>query len=223
MVNKYTAEQKQFILENAKGITLVELTRRFNEKFGTQKTEKAIKNQKFVLKAPSGIKGGQFEKGHVPFNRYKKWDEYMSKEKQENCRKTTFKKGSVPCNHREVGSERINAEGYIEVKTAEPSKWNYKHRIVYEEAYGEIPKGCKIVFADGNKLNCNLDNLLLVTNSEMARLNQNGLIKDNADLTKAGLNLTKLMNEMYKKGLAKTNKQEYSRKYQRERRGKKTY
>ena len=219
MVNKYTAEQKQFILENAKGITLVELTRRFNEKFGTQKTEKSIKNQKFVLKAPSGIKGGQFEKGHTPVNKGKKWDEYMSKEKQENCRKTTFKKGNIPANHRQVGEERLDVDGYIKVKIGEPNKWEYKHRIIYEKAYGEIPKGCKIMFADGNKTNFNLDNLLLVTNSEMARLNQNGLIKDNADLTKAGLNLTKLMNEMYKKGLAKTNKQEYYRKYQRERKG----
>lgn len=216
--HKYTEEQDQFLIDNVKGITLNELRRRFNEKFNLSLSEPAISNRKVKLNIQSGIVGGQFEKGHIPFNRDKKWDDYMSKEKQENCRKTTFKKGNVPGNHREVGSERINVEGYIEVKIAEPSKWDYKHRIVYEEAYGKIPKGCKIIFADSNKLNCNLDNLLLVTCSELARLNQNGLIKDNADLTKAGLNLTKLMNEMYKKGLAKTNKQEYQRKYQRERR-----
>lgn len=38
MVHKYSAEEHQFLIDNVKGITLKELTRRFNEKFNTNLT-----------------------------------------------------------------------------------------------------------------------------------------------------------------------------------------
>lgn len=214
----YTAEEDKFLIDNVRGITLAELTQKFNKKFNLSVSERAISNRKTKLQIKSGITGGQFEKGHTPANKGHKWDEYMSKESQENSRRTTFKKGNIPGNHREVGSERISVEGYVEIKIAEPSKWEYKHRVIWENAHGKIPKGCKIIFADGNKLNLNLDNLLLVTCNELARMNQEGLIKKDADLTKTGLALAKLKIKMYGKGLAKRNRQEYNREYQRKKR-----
>jgi hypothetical protein len=107
--------------------------------------------------------------------------------------KTSFKKGDIPANHREVGSERINVYGYTEVKVAEPNKWKLKHRVIYEEHYGEIPKNHNVIFADGNKLNLDINNLVLVNKDQLLVLNKNELIKDNADLTKAGVNVANLM------------------------------
>ena len=73
---------------------------------------------------------------------------------------------------------QITKDGYLEIKVAEPNKWALKHRIVYEDAYGKIPKGMNLIFADGNKLNLELDNLLLVTDNELLRMNRNNLIKE---------------------------------------------
>ena len=44
-------------------------------------------------------------------------------------------------------------------------------------------------------------------------MNRNNLIKEDKDLTKSGLVLTKLMNKMYENGLAGMNKREYQKKY----------
>lgn len=46
----------------------------------------------------------------------------------EKARKTMFRKGNIPANHKPIGYERINADGYIEVKVAEPNKFRLKHR-----------------------------------------------------------------------------------------------
>ena len=109
--------------------------------------------------------GTQFRKGNTPPNKGKKWSEYMSKEMQEKSRKTTFKKGNIPPNHRQVGSERITRDGYIEVKTQEPNVFKLKHRLIWEEHNGPIPKGYNIQFRDKNPLNCSIENLYMISRS----------------------------------------------------------
>lgn len=100
-----------------------------------------------------------FKKGHVPSNKGKKWDEIMSKEKQESSRSTCFKKGQQTWNHKPVGYERKTRVGYWEVKVAEPRTFKAKHRILWEQHHGPIPKGTNIVFIDGNPDNITIENL----------------------------------------------------------------
>ena len=90
-----------------------------------------------------------------------------------------------------VGSERMN-KGYILVKVAEPNVWKEKHRIVFESKYGEIPPGHKIMFLDGDKTNCSIDNLRMVKNDEEAYVNKMGYAGINKELTEAALSLAKL-------------------------------
>lgn len=106
MRHKYSNDEHKFIIDNVKGITLKELTMKFNKKFGLNLSENAIAGQKNKLGLRSGIVGGRFEKGQTSFNKGKRWSEYMSEEGQRNSRKTTFKKGNVPANARSIGSER---------------------------------------------------------------------------------------------------------------------
>ena len=119
-----------------------------------------------------------------------------------------FKKGHIPKNHREIGSERITKDGYTQIKITESDGWKLKHRLVYEEHYGEIPVGYSILFCDGNKQNCDIDNLILVSRSELMILNRNKLIKNYSVLTKAGVNIAKLLDAMSKKKKAKGSKDE---------------
>ena len=103
-----------------------------------------------------------------------------------------FKKGNVPWCTRELYSERIDKDGYILIKIAEPNKWVGKHRWVYEQEHGAIPANSVIIFADGDKSNLDIDNLICVTRNELKVLNKYGLISSFPELTKTGLNVAKL-------------------------------
>lgn len=195
MRHKYSEDQDRFLIDNVKGITLEELRDKFNKQFNLNLSKSAIANRKNKLHLSSGITGGQFQKGNIPANKGKKWDEYMSKEGQENSRKTTFKKGNVPQNYRPVGSERITKDGYVEIKVADPNKWELKHRCVYKQHFGEIPEGYNIMFADQNKQNLDINNLILVSKSEDLIMNNNKLIGNNGELTKSGLLIAKVISK----------------------------
>lgn len=197
-MNRYTAEHYDFIRQNVVNPEKV-LAEMFNKKFNLNVSVGIIGNLKTKLKIKSGLKGGQFQKGQTSWNKGKTWDEFMSKRGQENSRKTTFKKGNIPANHREVGSERLNIDGYYEIKVAEPNKWILKHKFIWEYINGKVPKGFKIIFADGDKKNFNIENLLLVSNEELLRLNRDGLYLKNKELTESGLVLTKLKINLNKK------------------------
>lgn len=115
---------------------------------------------------------GYYKKGQEPANKGRKMNEWMSKEGMKNCKKTRFKKGQMPVNHKEVGSERVcSKDGYIYVKVAEPNKWELKHRVIYRQHFGAIPKGRNVEFKDRNKLNLDPSNLVLRSRNENMKLN----------------------------------------------------
>lgn len=97
-----------------------------------------------------------------------------------------------------VGSERIN-KGYTLLKIAEPNVWIEKHRYIYESIYGKVPTGYKVIFADQDKRNFDIDNLILVSNSEALIMNTNKLIYENAELTKTGTLIAKVIDAGNKK------------------------
>ena len=186
----YTQEEDTFLIENVKGISLKELTKRFNDKFNYNLSESAIANRKHKLKLSSEITGGQFKKGHKTWNKGTKG---LTK-----ANKTSFKKGDIPHNYRPIGSERITKDGYIEIKIADPNKWQHKQRYIYESVYGKIPKGHKVIFVDGNIHNFDLDNLILVSNAEELIMNSRNLRSNNKEITKTGHNLAKVISKMAK-------------------------
>jgi len=90
---------------------------------------------------------------------------------------TEFKKGHRPVNSDSVGTEKKTSSrpgkdpGYWKVKIAEPNVWKFKHRYLWEQAHGPIPKGRALIFIDSNENNCTLENLALLTRAELATLN----------------------------------------------------
>ena len=98
--------------------------------------------------------------GHVPINKGLKMEEYMTPDKIEICKRSMFKKGLVPHNAKPIGYERINKEGYVEVKTKEPRTFEFKHRLIYEQHFGKIPKGYNVNFKDGDRSNFDPSNLI---------------------------------------------------------------
>ena len=195
---KYNEIQIKFIKENVKGITLKELTNRFNKEFNMNVSESVISNIKNKYHLKSGIVGGQFIKGQTSYNKGKK----MSKEQYEKSKNTMFKKGNIPANRKEINSVRIDKNDYEIIKIQDGHKnknWIPKHRYIYEKEYGKIPKNHKVIFADGNKRNFNIDNLILVSNAEQLIMNRRHLIKNDAELTKTGVLIAKVINTANKR------------------------
>ena len=120
MSRRYPEGFEEFIRKVSWGKHLPELHKIATAKFGDILTQEQLKSflaRKHIIRFENH---GRFEKGHVPANKGKK----MPAAVYEKSKHTMFRKGHQPNNHREVGSERINVEGYAEIKVAEPRPWN---------------------------------------------------------------------------------------------------
>ena len=111
----------------------------------------------------------QFKPGHTPHNKGKQ----ISAEIYEKVAPTMFKKGNKPHNTKPKGTINIRADKtgrlyqYIKIKD---SHWELLQRYVWTQANGEIPPGSVVIFLDGNYLNCELNNLQVISRREnMAR------------------------------------------------------
>jgi len=165
----YTIAEREFLKRYIPGHFSYEIQSAFEERFGRCLTYAQIKSFKGNNKIRSGV-NTTFKKKHVPANKGKK----MSAEQYAKCEVTMFKKGHRPQSYRPVGRERVNVDGYIEIKVKDPNKWNLKHRLIWEEHNGEIPQGKLVIFRDNNPLNCNIDNLLLISKGENMKMNNIG-------------------------------------------------
>jgi hypothetical protein len=86
-----------------------------------------------------------------------------------------------------LGSELRTPCGYTKVKVRDtPRVWKYKHILIWEKAFGKIPKGHAVMFADKDRSNLRLENLLLVSRRELGVMNLRHLVTKNKDLTKIG-------------------------------------
>lgn len=106
----------------------------------------------------------RFKKGQTPWNKGLKGVNGVSESR--------WKKGNIPSTARPVGYERINRDGHIEIKVEGHRQMVYKHRLTWEQHNGEIPKGMVVSFKNGIRTDCRIENLILLTRSELARLNQ---------------------------------------------------
>jgi len=135
---------------------------------GIKKDPKYLRSTQF----PPGYLGGkatQFQKGSVPANKGQK----MSTEVYQKVAKTMFKKGSKPTNTQPIGTihQRKDTGGkmYQYIKLAD-CKWQLLNRYTWEMHNGPIPKGMVVVYKDGNYLNNDIANLMMITKKEnMAR------------------------------------------------------
>lgn len=113
-----------------------------------------------------------YKPGRVPENKGKKQSEYMGAEAIERSKATRFKKGSKPQNFRQVGSERVNVDGYVEIKIKDPNIWRLKQQYVYENFHNcKIPSTHNIIFNDGNKQNFEIENLTMLSDAELMSRN----------------------------------------------------
>ena len=115
----------------------------------------------------------RFKKGHIPANKGKKMTDYLTPDKLEKICKNQFKKGSIPKNHKPVGSIRLDKkDNFILIKIQEGLRnWKHLHRVIWEKNNGPIPKGHVIRFKDGDHGNFDIQNLIMVTRIENMKMN----------------------------------------------------
>lgn len=191
----YTIEEIDWLKEMYQQYEVPDLTKRFNRKFKCQTTKKAIAS---TLKRNhiTCDRTGQFQKGQSSFNKGKTWDEYMSPEGQKNSRKTTYKKGNVPKNHRKIGSLVMRSDGYVYEKVGEPNICRPKHQLVWEENNGPIKDDHVIIFLDGDHWNYDISNLEMIPRKVHATMCKMGFYSDDQELTILGLKTVELMQKV---------------------------
>ena len=207
----WTDEKAAWFRSFVPGHSESEISAEHERLYGTPLSESQIGNAKASLGVKSGTKGGTFRKGHVPANKGKTWDEFMSPEGQANSRKTQFKHGEIhgPQGHvKPVGYERVSKDGYVEVKVADGlqsrANCNYrpKHHVVWESVNGPIPPHTMIVFADRDKRNFDPDNLVAVDRSIWSTISSKGLSYADRESLEACINVVKLKRAVYEKRLS---------------------
>ena len=142
--------------------------------YNTAWTNKVKKSAEYMLTPESGriiepSVANQFKPGHTPHNKGKQ----ISAEIYEKVAPTMFKIGNKPHNTKPNGTINIRADKsgrlyqYIKIKDCQ---WELLQRYVWTQANGEIPQGSVVIFLDGNYLNCELNNLQVISRREnMAR------------------------------------------------------
>jgi hypothetical protein len=181
------------LLAKELGISINSVYRKSNA-LGLKKSEE-YKNSPFSgrLRPGTNIGGNtKFQKGNVPFNKGKK----MNPETYSKVSKTMFKKGNKPHNTKEIGriNKRIDNTGipYLYIKISD-SNWQLLHRVIWQLYNGDIPEKMKITFIDGNSLNCQINNLQMVSYADLMRKNSH------RNIPKELLEVIKLKNKLISK------------------------
>lgn len=125
----------------------------------------------------------QFKTGDVPANKGLRRPGWHSG----RMRETQFKKGNrsgfAADNWKPIGTILADSEGYLRIKVREavPGKeptgwgnvsvWPQLHRYRWEQVNGPVPRDHVLIFKDGDKNNCELENLQLLSRAENMRRN----------------------------------------------------
>lgn len=184
-----TPEQNKFLSDNILGHYNSELAEMLNDKYGLNLTAKQLKSYRNNHKMHGSGLTGRFEKGHISFNK-------GMKRPGTGDKATIFKPGHTPKNILPVGTVMMKADGYIWEKVSEPNIWKQKHALIWESVNGPRPKGTAIIFLDKDRTNLAVNNLACITRAELVRLNQNNLLHENTEISKAGVLIAKIMTKV---------------------------
>lgn len=168
MRTTYTTEEDCFLITNFENYSWERLTELLNAKFGTSRNFRTVKC---------------------------------------HCRKTlNLKKVKNACEYAQIPSDEIGTEkwenGFLWVKInnlkgsrktrSVQQNWVQKHRFIWSQKYGEIPKECQIVFLDGDRTNFDIENLYCVNTSIMTRMNRNHWFTESREHTLTAIKLCEL-------------------------------
>jgi hypothetical protein len=193
-IKQYTDEQEDFLRQYPL-LCRKELAEKFNARFGTSKSVEAIRNhcrRRLGMRMPRLT---TFGGDCVP------WNKGMKGWHAKGAEKGWFKKGNV-MNKYDVGTEHKKA-GITHVKYTDEhkeSRKNFapKHHVVWEKHNGKRPPSHVVVFKDGNKDNCVIENLELIPRGLFMTLTKIGWSNEPQELKPTIKAMVELQAEMKK-------------------------
>lgn len=72
-----------------------------------------------------------------------------------------------------IGKQTITSDKVVKIKVSNNKRhnnWKLLGHLVWEQHYGPLPKGYRIIFLDGDSTNCAIENLKCVTHSTQVQL-----------------------------------------------------
>lgn len=179
----WTEEQVQFLKDNYKNIGDTELAELFNDRWTKKKgwTKKHIEKKRRYLK----LKRTDIQKNKI-FLRNKELGAYA------NCATNMWKTRGVKPEGTIVIWRVANRQlPFIKIN----GKYIHLNVHVWESNFGEVPEGFNVVRKDGNPLNNSIENLQLLSNSELAIHNSKLRMSYPEELRE----INKLINKLNKK------------------------
>lgn len=133
-----------------------------------------------ALRKRKGWKTGRtgcFVTGQVPVNKGKPCPPGKGG-RHPNARRTQFKAGGLPHNTKFLGHERVSKDGYVEISVGEQNphtgyerRYVLKHLHLWEQINGPLPAGMCLKCVDGDRLNTDPSNWLMIPRGVLPRLN----------------------------------------------------
>lgn len=172
----YNDEHLEYFKEIVPGHYVKEIIEMFYQKFGIRYNKNQIEN---------------FKKTYGLYSNVKNWNKGMKNPYDPS---------------REIGEERPRYRNgkliCVEIKIA-PNKWVRKAHYIWEQYYGKIPDNHCIIHKDGDKFNCDINNLELISYADKIIFNYNNLKYnqkiDNAnELLKTNLLISQVMQKRNK-------------------------
>lgn len=174
----YTPEQLAWLQKHRKTTRTPQLTAKFNTKFGTNISVGTLHALCVRNGWYSDLKRGR-PIGYPPWNKGIKTGLLP---------KSAFQKGRESERKKPLFSEVIRGNDIV-IKVAETGDRNKdyiaKRRYIWQQHYGEIPKGMMIRHKDGNPRNYDIENLELISKRESVLLNKLGFQKEPEELKPA--------------------------------------
>ena len=98
-----------------------------------------------------------------------------------------------------IGTEsKPDKNGLVRIKIND-KQWVYKARYIYEQHYGKIPKGYKVVFLNGDKTDYDISNLAIARGKDILYAYSKELTSTDKEITKLGLSVAQLKNKIVEK------------------------
>lgn len=145
---------------------------------------------------------GRFQRGDAPWN--KGANNYNAGGRSVE---TLFQPGHQGAVKFPLGHERLNKDGYVEIKVAErnpytggPARYRLKARVIWEQTHGErVPPHHAIAFRDGDRYNFDPDNLACIPRAALLLLNRDGHGDLTGELRTAAIALAEVKAVMFKR------------------------
>lgn len=154
---------------------------------GLKKTEAFLASEEYAGRLRKGHTKGvstQFPKGHVPANKGLRRPGYSAGRMKETQFKKGCRTGIAARNWQPIGTILADAEGYLRIKVREAQHgkvatgfgntkvWPLYNRYLWEKHKGPIPPKHLVIFKDGERSHCVIENLDLISMADNAHRNR---------------------------------------------------